>query len=58
MAPVWLLDETGQVRPEYSDDYVVKGAPAGEANAAQRDRELAFANLAPVPDAIASRGRR
>lgn len=50
MAPVWLLDTSGQVRPEFSSDYSVKGSRAGEANTAPRDRKLAFANIALVPE--------
>ena len=47
MAPVWLLDETGDVRAEFGGDYMVKGARRGEAGQVERDRSDAFANLAP-----------
>jgi hypothetical protein len=47
MAPVWLLDDTGQVRPELAADYRVKGARRAEPDQGERDREDAFANLAP-----------
>jgi len=47
MAPVWLLDETGDVRAEFGGDYMVKGACRGEAGQVERDRSDAFANLAP-----------
>jgi hypothetical protein len=47
MAPVWLLDDTGEVRPELAADYRVKGARRAEPDQGERDREDAFANLAP-----------
>ncbi len=47
MAPVWLLDEAGEVRAEYAADYVVKGDVRAEASRTERDRTDAFANLAP-----------
>ena len=47
MAPTWLIDDEGQVRPEHAAHYVVKaGRPRTEAQA-QRDHEDAFANTAP-----------
>lgn len=49
MAPVWLIDATGEVRPEFADDYRVKGPRTGDADATRRDRELALANIAPSP---------
>ena len=49
MAPVWLLDEAGDVRPEFAADYAVKdGARRGDPPVAAQDREDAFANVAPV----------
>ncbi len=33
-APLWLLDETGRVRPEYADGYEVAGVAPVEASAA------------------------
>src|SRR5664279_1431291 len=47
MAPVWLLDPTGEVRAEFAEDYVVKGAPRPEAHQVEKDRADAFANVAP-----------
>ena len=32
-APLWLLDESGQVKPEYTDLYEVAGAAAVDASA-------------------------
>lgn len=51
MAPVWLVDDDGAVRPEFADDYVVKQGSrrrAAEAVAAEDDRRDAFANVAPA----------
>jgi sterol desaturase/sphingolipid hydroxylase (fatty acid hydroxylase superfamily) len=47
MAPAWMLDETGEVRAEFADDYVAKGARRSEASQVERDQADAFANLAP-----------
>jgi sterol desaturase/sphingolipid hydroxylase (fatty acid hydroxylase superfamily) len=48
MAMVWLLDDDGEVRPEYAADYVVVGRkPASDVQADQDQRD-AFANLAPA----------
>jgi sterol desaturase/sphingolipid hydroxylase (fatty acid hydroxylase superfamily) len=47
MAPVWLLDESGEVRPEFADDYRVTGARAADPEQAERDRIDAFANVIP-----------
>jgi len=49
MAPAWLLDGRGEVRPEYADDYVAKGVIRGDAARAERDRADAFVNSAPAP---------
>ena len=47
MAPEWLVDAEGRVRPEYAGDYLVKtGRPRDRAQA-DRDRTDAFANVAP-----------
>lgn len=55
-APVWLLDEHGDVTPEHASDYVVKGPRStddGRAEAERaRDQADAFANRVPVIDAI------
>ena len=48
MAPVWLLDADGQVRPEFASDYVVKAGRRRDAVQADEDRELAFTNVAPI----------
>jgi len=48
MAPVWLLDETGEVRAEFAGDYVVTGDPGSKACPGERDRADAFANVAPA----------
>ncbi len=59
MAPVWMVDEGGEVRPELAADYVVKGRPRAVALAtdspegaaqAEQDRVDAFANVAPTAD--------
>lgn len=47
MAPVWMLDDDGEVRPELAADYLVKGAPRPDDAQAERDHADAFANLAP-----------
>ena len=48
MAPVWMLDEAGAVRPEFAGDYVVKdGARRADPRRATQDRTDAFANVAP-----------
>lgn len=49
MAPVWVLDDEGQVRPEFADDYLVKGArPATvDVDLVEQDRADAFANVVP-----------
>lgn len=47
MAPVWLLDADGEVRPELAADYAVKGRADVDADQRERDRIDAFANVAP-----------
>lgn len=47
MAPVWLLDDAGEVRAEFAADYVVKGPRRADASQVARDRVDAFANVAP-----------
>lgn len=48
----WLVDEAGNVKPEYAKDYAVVGripaTAAAEAAQAEQDEAIAFANLAPV----------
>jgi sterol desaturase/sphingolipid hydroxylase (fatty acid hydroxylase superfamily) len=48
MAPVWLLDEHGEVRSEYATDYRAKGRRVADDRDIERDRIDAFANRAPV----------
>jgi hypothetical protein len=48
MAPVWLLDERGEVKADYADDYVAKGMRRADAALLERDRAAAFGNAAPV----------
>lgn len=48
MAPVWMLDEAGEVRPEFARDYAVRdGARRADPVRAAQDRTDAFANVAP-----------
>ncbi len=47
MAPVWMLDETGEVRPELAADYRVKGGARIDRARAEAVRVDAFANAAP-----------
>jgi sterol desaturase/sphingolipid hydroxylase (fatty acid hydroxylase superfamily) len=48
MAPVWLLDDLGEVKVEYAGDYLVKGGRRADGSQADRDRADAFANIAPA----------
>lgn len=48
MAPVWLLDGAGEVRPELAADYRVKGSDRRDPAQIERDRRDAFANVVPV----------
>lgn len=50
MAPVWMVDEAGDVLPEFAPDYVTKGRRRGTPAQATRDHDDAFANVAPVLD--------
>ncbi len=47
MAPVWLIDDVGEVRAAFAGDYLVRGAVPAAADQAERDRSEAFANIAP-----------
>ncbi len=47
MAPVWMLDEHGEIRAPFAADYVVKGVARGDVDLVERDRADAFANVAP-----------
>ena len=47
MAMRWLIDDDGEVRPEYRDTYELRGTRPLTEDQRDRDRELAFANQAP-----------
>ena len=47
MAPVWLTDEAGEVRPEHAEDYEIRGRSARTPEVAQADHDAAFANQVP-----------
>ena len=49
MAPVWLLDEDGRVRPEHAADYEVRGRAPRSAEQDRADHDAAFANEVPEP---------
>jgi sterol desaturase/sphingolipid hydroxylase (fatty acid hydroxylase superfamily) len=48
MAMVWLLDDDGEVRPEYAGDYALAGSRPATDEQATEDHARAFANLAPA----------
>lgn len=48
LAMVWLLDDRGEVRPDFAADYEVAGAATRTPALAARDRADAFANRPPV----------
>lgn len=48
MAPVWLLDEDGQVRPEHAGDYEVRGRATRSEDQDRADHDAAFANEVPA----------
>lgn len=48
LAMVWLVDEAGDVRPEYAPDWVLAGSQPWDEAQAVIDHERAFANLAPT----------
>jgi len=48
LAMGWLLDETGQVRPEHAADYRLVGRRRADAANESADQERAFASLAPA----------
>jgi hypothetical protein len=48
LAPAWLVDEDGELRPEYADDYVLLGSRTIDLRQSQIDRARAFANLTPT----------
>jgi hypothetical protein len=47
IAPEWLLDADGNVRPAYRADYEVVGSSRAPSVIAEADREAACANLPP-----------
>lgn len=49
LALPWLVDDDGELRPEYRDDYVLVGAASSDERTAAIDRARAFASQAP-PD--------
>jgi sterol desaturase/sphingolipid hydroxylase (fatty acid hydroxylase superfamily) len=48
LALPWLVDEQGELHPEFRDDYVLVGAADPDERTAQLDRIRAFASQAPV----------
>lgn len=45
----WLLDDDGELRPEYAADYVLTGSVGTDERQAALDRARAFASVAPTP---------
>jgi hypothetical protein len=46
----WLLDEHGEVKPEFADDYELVGsAAATDERQSAIDKARAYANLVPTP---------
>jgi len=48
LALPWLVDDTGELRAEFADDYVLVGAPNPDERLLQLDRARAFASVAPA----------
>ena len=50
LAPAWLMDDDGAIRPEYRFDYEIVGAAPGgnDERRAALARARAFANLVPT----------
>lgn len=48
LAMRWLVDEAGEIRPEYAGTYELRGTRALDDAQRETDRELAFANQAPA----------
>jgi 4-hydroxysphinganine ceramide fatty acyl 2-hydroxylase len=48
LAMVWLVDEAGEVRPEYAQDWALAGSRCWDETQAAIDHGRAFANLAPI----------
>lgn len=47
MAPTWMVDDDGELRPEYAGDYIVKAGRTRSTDQDTADRDDAFANTAP-----------
>jgi sterol desaturase/sphingolipid hydroxylase (fatty acid hydroxylase superfamily) len=48
LAVPWMLDDDGELRPEFADDYVLVGSVSSDDRLAGIDRARAFASQAPV----------
>ncbi|MBP9066544.1 MAG: sterol desaturase family protein [Candidatus Microthrix sp.] len=48
MAPIWMIDTEGCVRPEFAADYIVKAGRRRDVAQAEQDRSDAFTNIAPA----------
>lgn len=48
MAPTWLLDEDGEVRPEHAADYEARGRVRVDGGQRDRDHDDAFSNRPPL----------
>lgn len=48
LALPWLVDEAGDLRPEFADHYVLVGAATSDERLAALDRARAFASVAPA----------
>lgn len=48
LAMRWLMDDDGRIRPEYADEYEIRGTTTLDDDQRRVDRERAFANQAPV----------
>lgn len=48
LAMRWLVDDRGEVRPEYADTYELRGATVLDEAQLATDEARAFANQAPV----------
>lgn len=49
MVQPWMVDEAGELRPEYAQDYVLVGSPDRDERQEMLDRARAFASQAPEP---------
>jgi sterol desaturase/sphingolipid hydroxylase (fatty acid hydroxylase superfamily) len=48
LALPWLVDDAGELRPEFADHYVLVGSARSDERTARLDRARAFASIAPV----------